>query len=57
MRDGIMPAVKNMLGPAPVEKKADAPDQGALLHNFISQISQLFPSLLRDIILARATKN
>jgi hypothetical protein len=33
-----------MLGPAPAEKKADAPDQGALLHGenyFRSEVSKL----------------
>ena len=33
-----------MLGPAPAEKKADAPDQGALLHsenNIRSEVSKL----------------
>ena len=33
-----------MLGPAPAEKKADAPDQGALLHredNIRSEVSEL----------------
>ena len=45
-RDGITPAINNVLSPASTEKKsdADAPDQGALMHReneMKSKISEL----------------